>query len=98
MPRRPFRGGAAKPPNGSGGYRGCRGGVPDAESEASHRGVLDEPDIADLPDARGDRGRAQREAVQEALPVLLPLLEDDDKSVRWAAGELQRICAEPTAQ
>ncbi|MER5972994.1 WD40 repeat domain-containing protein [Streptomyces sp. NPDC002055] len=54
-------------------------------------------DIADLPDARGDRGRAQRAAVQEALPVLLPLLEDDDTSVRWAAGELQRICAGPTA-
>ena len=44
--------------------------------------------IADIADGRGEA----REAVQEALPSLLHLQEDEHPSIRWAAGELVRAC------
>ncbi|MEV5748324.1 hypothetical protein AB0L00_10935 [Actinoallomurus sp. NPDC052308] len=50
--------------------------------------------IADIADGPGE----EREAVIAAVPSLLHLQEDEHPSIRWAAGELVRICGAPTAQ
>ncbi|GLY83765.1 hypothetical protein Airi02_016940 [Actinoallomurus iriomotensis] len=47
--------------------------------------------IADIADGRGEA----REAVQEALPSLLHLQDDENSSIRWAAAELVRNCGDP---
>jgi hypothetical protein len=49
--------------------------------------------IADIADGPGE----EREAVIAAVPSLLHLKDDEHPSVRWAAGELVRICGVPTA-
>ncbi|MCO6008306.1 hypothetical protein NE236_25340 [Actinoallomurus purpureus] len=49
--------------------------------------------IADIADGPGE----EREAVIAAVPSLLHLQDDEHPSIRWAAGELIRICGVPTA-
>ncbi|GAA0366211.1 hypothetical protein NE235_02585 [Actinoallomurus spadix] len=49
--------------------------------------------IADIADGPGE----EREAVIAAVPSLLHLRDDEHPSIRWAAGELVRICGVPTA-
>jgi hypothetical protein len=48
--------------------------------------------IADIADGPGE----EREAVKAAVPSLLHLRDDEHPSIRWAAGELVRICGVPT--
>ncbi|MEV0402965.1 hypothetical protein [Actinoallomurus sp. NPDC050550] len=49
--------------------------------------------IADIADGPGE----EREAVKAAVPSLLHLQDDEHPSIRWAAGELVRICGVPAA-
>ncbi|GAA4619468.1 hypothetical protein GCM10023195_88040 [Actinoallomurus liliacearum] len=49
--------------------------------------------IADIADGPGE----EREAVIAAVPSLLQLQDDEHPSIRWAAGELIRICGVPSA-
>ncbi|GAB3988232.1 hypothetical protein GCM10029978_110080 [Actinoallomurus acanthiterrae] len=49
--------------------------------------------IADIADGPGE----EREAVKAAVPSLLHLRDDEHPSIRWAAGELVRICGVPAA-
>jgi hypothetical protein len=49
--------------------------------------------IADIANGPGE----EREAVKAAVPSLLHLQDDEHPSIRWAAGELVRICGVPTA-